>query len=92
VIVRILGEGQLELPDEHVDGLNELDRQVAEALDADDDDAFRAALGALLDKVRSVGKPVPDDALVESDLLLPASDSHVDEVRKMLGEEGLIPG
>jgi hypothetical protein len=50
------------------------------------------ALDALLGKVRSVGIPVPADALVESDLLLPAADSHLDEVRDMLGEEGLIPG
>jgi hypothetical protein len=92
MIVRILGEGQLEVPDEHIDGLNELDASVGEALEAGDDEAFRAALGALLDEVRSVGAAVPDDALVESDLLLPASDAHVDEVREMLGEEGLIPG
>jgi hypothetical protein len=92
MIVRILGEGQLELADEHVEGLNMLDQKVADALDAGDDEAFRSALAALLDRVRSVGTPVAADAIVESDLLLPASDSHVDEVREMLGEEGLIPG
>jgi hypothetical protein len=92
MIVRILGEGQLELPDEHVVGLNELDRKVSEALDAGDDEAFRSALTALLERVRAVGTPIPADTIVESDLLLPAADSHVDEVREMLGEEGLIPG
>ncbi len=92
MIVRILGEGQLEVADEHIDGLNELDASVGKALEAGDDEAFRVALAALLDQVRSVGAAVPDDALVESDLLLPASDAHVDEVREMLGEEGLIPG
>jgi hypothetical protein len=92
MIVRILGEGQLEVADEHVDTLNDLDTQIGEAIDSGDDEAFRSALGALLDKVRSVGTAVPADALVESDLLLPASDAHVDEVREMLGEEGLIPG
>jgi len=92
MIVRILGEGQLELADEHIEALNELDAKVGQALDAGDDAAFRSALGALLEQVRSVGTQVADDALVESDLLLPASDAHVDEVREMLGEEGLIPG
>jgi hypothetical protein len=92
MIVRILGEGQLEVADEHIEALNDLDAKVGSALDAADDEAFRSALGALLDRVRSVGTPVPDGALVESDLLLPASDAHVDEVREMLGEEGLIPG
>jgi hypothetical protein len=92
MIVRILGEGQLELADQHVAELNELDGKVAEALDAGDDEAFRSALTALLERVRALGTPVPAEAIVESDLLLPAADSHVDEVREMLGEEGLIPG
>jgi PspAA-like protein len=92
MIVRILGEGQLEVADEHIDKLNELDAEIGKGIEAGDDEVFRSALGALLDQVRSVGTPVPDDALVESDLLLPASDAHVDEVREMLGEEGLIPG
>jgi hypothetical protein len=92
VIVRILGEGQLEIPDDRIEALNALDAQLEAATDDDDDEAFRAALGALLDKVREVGQPLPDDALVPSELVLPAADAHVDEVREMLGEEGLIPG
>jgi hypothetical protein len=92
MIVRILGEGQLEVPDEQIETLNALDAQLETATDGDDDEAFRAALGALLDKVREVGSPLPDDALVPSELVLPGADAHVDEVREMLGEEGLIPG
>ena len=92
MIVRILGEGQLEVPDDQLDSLNELDAKVGAALDAGDDGAFRTALDALLTKVRGVGIAVPADALLKSDLLLPAADSHLDEVRDMLGEEGLIPG
>jgi hypothetical protein len=30
--------------------------------------------------------------LEPSELILPAEDAHVDEVRDMLGNEGLIPG
>ena len=92
MIVRILGEGQLEIPDDQVEALNTLDGELEAATNSDDDEAFRAALAALLDKVRQVGRPVPVDALVPSELVLPAPDAHVDEVREMLGEEGLIPG
>jgi len=44
--------------------------------------------------VRAVGEPLPDDSLEESDALLPAEDSTLEEVRLMLTEttEGLIPG
>jgi hypothetical protein len=92
VIVRILGEGQLEIPDGEVAGLNALDYILQKAIDGDDDDAFRAALHALLDRVRAVGSPLAADALQPSELILPAPDAHVDEVRELLGDEGLIPG
>jgi hypothetical protein len=39
-----------------------------------------------------VGTPVGEDVLVPSDLLLPHADATLDEVRDLLGEEGLIPG
>jgi len=92
VIVRILGEGQLEIPDSEVASLNALDDALQKALEGDDDDAFRTALTALLDRVRSIGTPVPVDSLEASELILPAPDAHVDDVRELLGEEGLIPG
>jgi hypothetical protein len=92
VIVRILGEGQRDIPDGQIDDLNKLDDELQAAVEADDDGRFRAALSALLDRVRQVGAPLPDDALEPSDLVLPAEDAHVDEVRELLGDEGLIPG
>ena len=92
MIVRILGEGQLEVPDGEVAGLNALDDALQQAIDGDDDDAFRTALHALLDRVRAVSQPVPVDSLQPSELILPRPDAHVDEVRELLGDEGLIPG
>jgi len=37
---------------------------------------------------------VPDEELADSDLILPAADSTLDEVHQLLSEseEGLIPG
>jgi hypothetical protein len=92
VIVRILGEGQYDVGDDGVRDLNRLDQELQRALEGDDDQAFRAALSALLAKVRQTGIPLALDALEPSELILPAEDAHVDEVRDMLGNEGLIPG
>lgn len=92
MIVRILGEGQLEVPDGEVDGLNELDAVLQSAVDAQDETAFRSALTALLERVRATGVPLPDDQLVPSELLLPDSEADLAEVRELLGDEGLIPG
>ncbi|MFE5328365.1 hypothetical protein ACFRCG_18500 [Embleya sp. NPDC056575] len=92
MIVRIVGEGQLDVAEEHLDALNRLDEELQAAIEGGDDAAFHAGLTALLSRVRDLGTPVPDDEIVPSDLLLPAEDAHVDEVRKMLSADGLIPG
>jgi hypothetical protein len=94
VIVRVLGEGQWSVPDEHVDLLNGLDSGLEQAVGSDDEAGFRHALDELLAKVRAVGERVPDEELVESDAILPPADADLDEVRRMLSDsdEGLIPG
>jgi hypothetical protein len=92
MIVRILGEGQFDIADEHLGELNLLDDRVQSAAEAADEPAFAAALGALRDAVRRAGSPVPVDALIASELVLPAQDTSLEEVRALLGGEGLIPG
>jgi hypothetical protein len=92
MIVRILGEGQLEVPDSAVAELNELDRALEAAVDRDDEAAFRPALAALLAKVREVGTPADADDLRPSELIVPQSDASMDDVRRLLTDEGLIPG
>ena len=92
MIVRILGEGQLDVPDGELDGLNTLDDALQAAVDGGDEARFAESLTALLTRVREVGKPVPDEDIVPSDLVLPTADATLTEVRALLGDEGLIPG
>ncbi|WP_061299019.1 PspA-associated protein PspAA [Herbidospora cretacea] len=92
MIVRIMGEGQVQIADGDLDVLNALDTELESAINTDDEPTFRSALHALLDKVRHVGKPLADDALEPSELILPPADASIEEVREMLGDQGLIPG
>ena len=93
MIVRILNEGQWELSDEAVRSLNSVDDELEKAVTANDQDRLTATLSSLLNQVRDSGRVLPDDELRDSDLILPAADSTVDEVRGLLSEssEGLIP-
>jgi PspAA-like protein len=93
MIVRILNEGQWELSDEAVRSLNLVDDELEKAVAANDQERLTATLGSLLDQVRDSGRVLPDDDLRDSDLILPAADSTVEEVRALLSEssEGLIP-
>jgi len=92
VIVRIMGEGQVEIGAADIDVLNELDSELEAAIESGDETEFRTKLHALLDKVRHVGKALPDDSLEPSELILPPADASIEEVREMLGDTGLIPG
>ncbi len=92
MIVRILGEGQYDISEEALAPLNELDAAVERTVEANDEEAFEAALAALLEAVRTVGVAHDLDSLDESDLILPPSDASIDEVRELLTEAGgLIP-
>jgi hypothetical protein len=92
MIVRIIGEGQFDVPDEHLGELNKLDDALADAVEGGDPGTFRTALESLLASVRTQGSELPDDYLGPSELVLPGPDATIDEVRAVLGEEGLIPG
>jgi hypothetical protein len=93
VIVRILNEGQWRLSDQAVRGLNALDDAVEAAVSSGNQDELAAALQSLLEQVRSSGTPVPDEELLDSDLILPSADATVQEVQDLLSgsDEGLVP-
>ncbi|MFJ7586033.1 hypothetical protein ACIQZO_01275 [Streptomyces sp. NPDC097617] len=92
MIVRIMGEGQMELADSHFIELGKLDDELLAEMENGDQEGFRRTLGALLEAVRRLGEPLADDALEPSELILPAPDATLDEVREMLSDNGLIPG
>ena len=92
MIVRILGEGQYDVAADALARLNSIDNDLGAAVDSGDEAAFAAALVALHDGVRAVGATHAPDSLDESDVILPPSGASIDEVRELLGDDGLIPG
>ncbi|WP_236240927.1 hypothetical protein [Streptomyces sp. CC228A] len=91
MIVRIMGEGQVKLADSHFAELNTLDDELLAELENGDGPGFRHTLHALLDRIRELGEPLPDDSLEPSELILPSPDATLDEVKSLLSDTGLIP-
>jgi hypothetical protein len=91
MIIRILGEGQWDVAEDHLDAMNALDDAVEKAVESGDQTAFADGLAALLQVVRSRGTRLADDVLVQSDLVLPPADATLEEVRDLLTDEGLVP-
>lgn len=92
MIIRILTEGQYNLPGAHIDELNDIDNQIVEVLEQENREEFTKLLAKMLDHVRQKGTEVPVDELVESDLVLPEPDITMEEAEEMFVGEGLLPG
>ncbi|MEU9074285.1 hypothetical protein [Kitasatospora sp. NPDC048538] len=94
MIMRVMGEGQYEVGDAHLDLLNELDAELVTAVESGDEELFRRAYGKLLEAVKRFGTPVPLDSLEPSELILPSAEATIHEVRELLmaDGEGVIPG
>jgi len=91
MIVRIMGEGQLEVADSAASEIDQLDQVLDSAVNAGDEAAFQPALAALLTRIRSLGTPVAADSLASSDLILPHEDASLAQVRDLLKENGQAP-
>ena len=92
MIVRILSEGQFNLPGASIDALNDIDNRMVEAVESEDRENFKLLLREMLELVRGNGTPVPLDELVESDLILPEADLTLEEAEHVFIGDGLLPG
>jgi hypothetical protein len=92
VIVRLMGgDGQYRIDDSLVERLNELDAQAVAALERNDEAELDARLDEMAELVRANGEALPEDDLSASDVVIPPSDLTLDETRRLLSDDGLIP-
>jgi hypothetical protein len=92
VIVRIMGGGgQYRVDESLLQQLNELDAQAVAALERNDEAELDARLDEMAELVRSQGEPLPEDDISASDVVIPPSDLTLDETRRLLSDDGLIP-
>ncbi len=89
MIVRILGEGQFRVSDDAAADLTRMDADLESVVERGDDAALSATLNKLLAHVRGHGEAVPPDSLEPSELILPHEGSSMDEVRKLLSDDGI---
>ncbi len=92
MIVRIATEGQYRMPSAALDELNELDNRLVEVTARQEESEFQRLLAEMLDYVRKNGQSLAIDELIESDVILPPSDTTLEEARHLFVGEGIIPG
>jgi hypothetical protein len=91
MIVRVMGEAQYRVDDATAEGLNELDEQAGQAVEAGDEGSLQRLLKQLADAVRERGERLDDSDLSPSDAIVPPEDLSLDEARELFEGEGLIP-
>ncbi len=91
MIVRILGEGQFEVDANAASRLEELDSNLVAAVDSDDEAAFDAALEAILQDARSLGRPLPPGRFAPSDMALPHAGTSLAELKALLATSDPAP-
>ena len=62
------------------------------AVEAGNEDNFRQLFGQMIGLVRSNGRPVPDEELVESEVILPPPDLSFAEAGEQFSGDGILPG
>ncbi|MCL4242169.1 MAG: hypothetical protein KJ048_12545 [Dehalococcoidia bacterium] len=92
MIIRLMGEGQWRVDEKLQNELNNIDAE----LDADaregDGAEFARHLVAMHELIQSRGERVAVDELVPSEAMVPPRNITLEELRELIGEEGLIPG
>ena len=88
MIVRILGEGQFDVPDADRAVIEELGDVLTAAVDGHDEAGFAPSLANLIEAVRRIGTELPPDSFTSSDLVVPFSDATLTETEALLEEPG----
>ena len=86
MIVRILGDGQYELPENMESEFERLDNHLIAHVEDGDEDAFRRELAELVVIVQQ-GSELPDDDFRPSDAVLPSPHATLADVQELLSEE-----
>lgn len=96
MIVRIMGQGQWQVPDTELARLNRIDDMIADAVSSRDPDALASYLAEMIALVRRRGTELTDGEVRISDFIVPAAGASLSEVAEWLTEaradDGLIPG
>ena len=90
MIVRILEEGQYEVPDSEIGELEELDAKLAAAIERNDGEGFSQVLLQLAERVRTTGTALDAGTIVSSELTVPHKGASLDEVKHLLASEDTV--
>ena len=85
MIVRVLGDGQYDVPESRAGEFERLDNNLIAALEAGDEEAYHKDLHELIDLVRQ-GTALAHDDFLPSDAVVPDTATSMADVKALLEE------
>ena len=92
MIIRIMGDGQYRVNSTLFDTLNTIDNRIVELVQRGEDELFKKELSRLIGVIQREGERIPDDELVESDVIVPPADMTLIEARDVFRGTGIFAG
>ncbi|WP_445474711.1 PspA-associated protein PspAA [Methanococcoides methylutens] len=90
MIIRIMGEGQYEVPGSLFDELNIIDNRIVDLVGKENEADYRTELLRLIHVIKSNGKQLDDASIVESNIIVPPEDLSLQEAKEIFTGSGLL--
>ena len=90
MIIRIMGEGQFEVPGSLFDELNIIDNRIVDLVGQGNEADYRTELSRLINVIKSNGKQLDDASIVESNIIVPPEDLSLQEAKEIFTGSGLL--
>jgi hypothetical protein len=92
MIIRIIGQGQFNVPGRLFDDLNRIDNTIVGFVQEGSEQEYKKGLADLIGLVIREGKKLSEEELVESDVIVPPADMTLDEARQVFTGTGIFKG
>ncbi len=90
MIIRIVSEGQYEIPSSFFDELNAIDNSIVEFVSKGNEKEYREELSKLIDMIKTNGKQLDDSDIVESNIIVPPGDLTFKEAKEIFTGVGVF--
>lgn len=90
MIIRIVSEGQYEVPSSLFDELNAIDNTIVELVSKGNEEEYVEELSKLIDMIKTNGKQLDDSDIVESNIIVPPGDLTFEEAKEIFTGVGVF--
>lgn len=90
MIIRIMGQGQFIVPSGIFDDLNTIDNRIVEHVAKGNEVELKKDLSNLISMIKHSGKPVRDEDIMESDIIVPPEDLTLEEAKDVFSGQGIF--